>query len=55
MSRPSEEVNSQKGAIKEPAWGLPFGPVVNTPCFQCRECGFDSWSGNHMLHGAAKK
>ena len=25
--------------------GLPGGPVVKTPCFQCRGCGFDPWSG----------
>ena len=25
---------------------FPCGPVVRTPCFQCRGCGFDPWSGN---------
>ena len=27
-------------------WDSPGGPVVKTPCFQCRGCGFDPWSGN---------
>ena len=25
---------------------FPGGPVVKTPCFQCRGLGFDPWSGN---------
>ena len=25
---------------------FPGGPVVKTPCFQCRGHRFDSWSGN---------
>ena len=28
---------------------FPGGPVVKTPCFQWRGCGFDPWSGNHDL------
>ena len=27
-------------------WDFPGSPVVKTPCFQCRGCGFDPWSGN---------
>ena len=27
-------------------WGFPGCPVVKTPCFHCREHGFDPWSGN---------
>ena len=26
------------------------GPVVKTPCFQCRRCGFDPWLGTKILH-----
>ena len=29
-----------------PSWGFPGGPVVQTPCFQCRSWGFDPWLGN---------
>ena len=25
---------------------FPAGPVVKTPLFQCKGCGFDPWSGN---------
>ena len=25
---------------------LPGSPVVRTPCFHCRQNGFDPWSGN---------
>ena len=25
---------------------FPDGPVVRTPCFHCKEHGFDPWSGN---------
>ena len=25
---------------------FPGGPVVKTPSFQCRGCGFGPWSGN---------
>ena len=27
-------------------WDFPGGPVVKTPCFHCRGCGFNPWSGN---------
>ena len=27
-------------------WDFPGGPVVRTPCSQCRGPGFDPWSGN---------
>ena len=27
-------------------WDFPGGPVVKTPRFHCRECGFDPSSGN---------
>ena len=27
-------------------WDLPGGPVVKTPRFLCKGCGFDPWSGN---------
>ena len=27
-------------------WDFPGGPVVKTPCCQCRGCGFDPWLGN---------
>ena len=27
-------------------WDFPGGPVVKTPRFHCRGCGFDPWSGN---------
>ena len=26
--------------------GLPQSPVVKTPCFQRKECGFNPWLGN---------
>ena len=33
---------------------LPGGPVVRTPCFQCKGHGFDPWSGKfHMTWDAA--
>ena len=38
------------------SWKFPSGPVVETPCFQCRGYGFDPSSGelgSHMLHGMA--
>ena len=32
---------------------LPGGPVVRTPCFQCKGHGFDPWSGKfHMTRDA---
>jgi len=31
---------------KTVASDFPQGPVVKTPCFQRRRCGFDPWSGN---------
>ena len=34
---------------------FPDGPVVKTPCFQCRGHGFDPWSGKfHVPLYAAK-
>ena len=30
----------------EDSLGFPSSPVVKTPCFQCRGCRFDPWSGN---------
>lgn len=27
-------------------WEFPGGPVVVTPCFHCRGCGFHPWLGN---------
>ena len=33
---------------------LPGGPVVNTPQSQCQRPGFNSWSGNQILHAATK-
>ena len=27
-------------------WNFPGGPVVKSPVFQCRGCGFNPWSGN---------
>ena len=30
------------------------GPVARTPCSQCREARFNSWSGNWILHAATK-
>ena len=32
--------------IQNKDWDLPGGPVVKTPCFQCRGCRCDAWSGN---------
>ena len=29
---------------------FPGGPVVKTLCFQCRGCGFNSWSGPKIPH-----
>ena len=37
---------------------FPGGPVVNTPCFQCRGPDFDPWVGelkSCMPHSVAKK
>ena len=31
---------------KSKDWGFPGGPVVRSPCFQCRGYGFYSWLGN---------
>ena len=33
---------------------FPGGPVVKTPCSQCRGPRFDPWSGNWILHVATK-
>ena len=27
-------------------WEFPGGPLVKTPCFHCRGCRFNPWSGN---------
>ena len=41
---------------KTPDRDFPGGPVVKTPCFQCRGRGFDPWSGNSdPTCGTAKK
>ena len=32
--------------LKSRDMGFPGGPVVKTPCFQCRRPGFKPWSGN---------
>ena len=37
---------------------FPGSPVVKTPCFHCRGCGFDPWSGklrSHMPRDTVKK
>ena len=34
---------------KKQKQGLPGGPAVKTPCFQCRRRGFGLWSGNSDL------
>ena len=31
-------------------WDFPGSPVVKTPCFYCRGCGFDPCQGNKILH-----
>ena len=31
---------------KKPGQDFPGGPVVKTPCFQCRGCGFNLWLEN---------
>ena len=31
------------------SWDFPSGPVVKTPCFQSRGCGFDPWLGNYKI------
>ena len=36
----------RRGKEKKQNRGLPGGPVVKTPHSQCREHGFDPWSGN---------
>ena len=28
------------------SWDFPGSPVVKTPCFHCRGCRFNPWSGN---------
>ena len=37
---------TNKKKKKTVASDFPQGPVVKTPCFQRRRCGFDPWSGN---------
>ena len=43
--------------MKMKAWDFPSGPVVKTPCFQCRGCGFNTWLGNKdpTCHGVWTK
>ena len=39
-----------------PSWDFPGGPVIKTPCFQCRGCGCDRWVGKlrfHMSHSVS--
>ena len=36
----------QEVKSKSCVWDFPGGPLVKTPCFQCREHGFDPWLGN---------
>ena len=31
---------------------FPGGPVVKTPCFQCRGCRFHPWSGTRIPHAS---
>ena len=33
---------------------FPGGPVANTQCSQCREPGFNPWSGNQMPHAVTR-
>ena len=33
---------------------FPGGPVVKTPCSQCRGPGFDPWSGKYIPHATSK-
>ena len=35
---------------KNPNGDFPSGPVVKTPCFQCRQHKFDAWSGTQIPH-----
>ena len=45
-----------KGRLQNSIFGICGGSVVKTPCFHCRGCGFNPWSGKfHMPCGAAKK
>ena len=30
------------------------GPVIKTPCFQCRGPGFDPWSGKYIPHAQVR-
>ena len=41
-----KKANSKKHPFKSEGRDFPGGLVVKTPCFQCRGCRFDSWSGN---------
>ena len=41
--------------LKHRILGLPGGPVIKTPNFQCRRRGFDSLWGNYIPHVQAKK
>ena len=42
--------------MKARGQGFPGGPVVKTPSFHCRGCGFDPGSGKfHVSRGAARK
>ena len=36
-----------EGYYKDAAWDFSGGPVIKTPCSQCRGHGFDPWSGNY--------
>ena len=47
-------VCSIKMIIMKSMRDFPGGPVVKTPCFQCRAPGFDPWSGNYIPHAITK-
>ena len=40
--------------FRQPFRDFPGGPVVKTPCSQCRDPGFDLWSGNQIPHAVMK-
>ena len=46
----------KKEKIKN-VWDFRGGPVVKTPRFQCRGCGFNPWLGNKIPthHGVRSK
>jgi len=55
---PGSTAPNRKRPSKTVCWDFSGGPVVKTPCFQCRGYRFDSWSrelSSHMLHTCAGK